>query len=375
MSKKIAIAILSAFITIAIAVGAFAHSADAASVTVSVDGTSKVVKTSDQTVAQVLHDQGITVGPHDAVAPALTTKVTDGTHIAVAYGRQLTITIDGKRHTFWTTARTVNAALSQLGEHFAPGSDLSVSRSAFISRSGLHLSVATPKTVTLKVGDQKPTKVTTTGLTVGEVLLSQHVRLDANDKVSPRLSGTVNDGSRIVVTRVFGAMRTVMVKVPYKTIVRSTSSMYVGSSRVARAGTAGKERVTYRLTGTNGEVHGRQVVKRVLVVAPRAEIVYQGTKHHQTYSPPPAPPVYGGGDTIWDRIAQCESGGNWAINTGNGYYGGLQFSYGTWLAYGGGAYAQTANLASRDEQITIARRVQAAQGWGAWPVCSRQAGV
>ncbi|MCH0567148.1 MULTISPECIES: transglycosylase family protein [unclassified Streptomyces] len=78
---------------------------------------------------------------------------------------------------------------------------------------------------------------------------------------------------------------------------------------------------------------------------------------------------------VWDRIAQCESGGNWHINTGNGYYGGLQFSAGTWRAYGGTAYAPTADRASRQQQIAVATKVQHAQGWGAWPVCSARAGA
>ncbi|ARP69507.1 transglycosylase [Streptomyces pluripotens] len=78
---------------------------------------------------------------------------------------------------------------------------------------------------------------------------------------------------------------------------------------------------------------------------------------------------------VWDRIARCESGGNWHINTGNGYYGGLQFSAGTWRAYGGTAYAPTADRASRSAQITVAAKVQRAQGWGAWPVCSARAGA
>jgi Transglycosylase-like domain/LysM domain len=76
----------------------------------------------------------------------------------------------------------------------------------------------------------------------------------------------------------------------------------------------------------------------------------------------------------WDAIAQCESGGNWAINTGNGYYGGLQFSRSTWLAYGGGQYAPTANLASRGEQIAVAERTLRGQGIGAWPTCGKRAG-
>ena len=88
-----------------------------------------------------------------------------------------------------------------------------------------------------------------------------------------------------------------------------------------------------------------------------------------------AGPAQAASGSTWDRLAGCESGGNWAINTGNGYYGGLQFSAGTWRAFGGGAYASTANHASRAEQIRIAERVLDAQGWGAWPSCSRQLGL
>ena len=76
-------------------------------------------------------------------------------------------------------------------------------------------------------------------------------------------------------------------------------------------------------------------------------------------------------DGEWDRVAACESGGNWGINTGNGYHGGLQFSQGTWAAHGGGEFASSANQATRDQQIAVAERVLATQGRGAWPVCGR----
>lgn len=79
--------------------------------------------------------------------------------------------------------------------------------------------------------------------------------------------------------------------------------------------------------------------------------------------------------SVWDRVAACESGGNWSINTGNGYYGGLQFSAGTWRAHGGGAYASRADLASKSAQITVAERVLNTQGPGAWPVCGPRAGL
>ena len=77
----------------------------------------------------------------------------------------------------------------------------------------------------------------------------------------------------------------------------------------------------------------------------------------------------------WDRLAGCEAGGNWAINTGNGFYGGLQFTAGTWRAYGGGKYAPFAHQATRLQQIEIAEKVLAGQGWGAWPACSARLGL
>ena len=79
--------------------------------------------------------------------------------------------------------------------------------------------------------------------------------------------------------------------------------------------------------------------------------------------------------SVWDSVASCESGGNWSINTGNGYYGGLQFSGSTWRAYGGGGYAPRADLASRSAQIAVAQRVLASQGPGAWPTCGARAGL
>jgi LysM repeat protein len=87
-----------------------------------------------------------------------------------------------------------------------------------------------------------------------------------------------------------------------------------------------------------------------------------------TSSPPPA----SAGGVNWAAVAACESGGNWAASTGNGFYGGLQFTGQTWLGYGGGQYASSANLATPAQQIAVAQRVLAGQGIGAWPVCGRQ---
>ncbi len=85
--------------------------------------------------------------------------------------------------------------------------------------------------------------------------------------------------------------------------------------------------------------------------------------------------TYSGDASVWDRLAKCESGGNWAINTGNGYYGGLQFNAGTWLSNGGGEFAPRADLATREQQIAIAERLRAARGFAPWPGCSAKLGL
>jgi hypothetical protein len=91
----------------------------------------------------------------------------------------------------------------------------------------------------------------------------------------------------------------------------------------------------------------------------------------------PAPrrtPTYSG-DSVWDDLARCESGGNWSINTGNGYYGGLQFSYGTWHDYGGGEFADYPHQASKAEQIVVAERLRAVRGYQPWPACRLKLGL
>ena len=101
------------------------------------------------------------------------------------------------------------------------------------------------------------------------------------------------------------------------------------------------------------------------------------TPRAATAAPAPAPQsvVTYDGSTVWDALAQCESGGNWAINTGNGYYGGLQFSLGTWQGYAGGEFAAYPNEASRDQQIIVAERLRAARGYAPWPACRAKLGL
>ena len=98
------------------------------------------------------------------------------------------------------------------------------------------------------------------------------------------------------------------------------------------------------------------------------------TTDSQTNGDTPVAPASNREET-WDRLAQCESGGNWAINTGNGFSGGLQFTDQTWAGFGGQEYAPQAYMATREQQIAVAEKVQASQGWGAWPACTASLGI
>ena len=143
---------------------------------------------------------------------------------------------------------------------------------------------------------------------------------------------------------------------------------FEGERTVTEPGTPGEREVHYTVTRVNGvETQRERSAENVLTEA-RPAVVRVGTK------PRPAVPESSRGG-VWDSIAACESGGNWSINTGNGYSGGLQFAPSTWTAHGGGQYAPTANLATREQQIAIAEKVQASQGWGAWPACTAKLGL
>ena len=338
-------------------------------ITLSLDGAAAEVSTSAETVADVLDEEGIELGEHDVVAPALDTPVDDGTRIAVKFGRPLTINMDGEKTRHWVTATDVTSALDQLGLQVG-GANLSTSRGAEISRSGLRLVIATPKKVTFAIAGAKPVTKKVAVLTVGQALEERGVRFDDDDIVAPRPSKVLDDRDKITVTKV----RVVKKKVEDEAISYSTETTYddtllEGKQEIVRKGRAGHRDVTYQLRYENGKLVARKVLDVRGYVAPVDALVKVGTKEPEPEPEPvvAAAPVYSSGGTVWDAIAQCESGGNWAANTGNGYYGGLQFSLSTWQAYGGTGYP---HQQSREAQIAIAERVRAAEGgYGAWPSC------
>ena len=192
------------------------------------------------------------------------------------------------------------------------------------------------------------------------------VPLIQQDSVKPSANTPVTPGMTISVNR--NRTSTVTVTEPYTAPPKKIDDPKLtnGKTEIKDPGKPGKQEVQYREHVVDGKVVSREKVGSKVLDAGVAGVTAVGTA-------PGAPFVAPG--SVWDRLVQCESTGNWSINTGNGFYGGVQFDYGTWLRHGGGKYAPRADLATREEQIDIARKTLKAQGWGAWPSCSARLGL
>lgn len=366
--SKTVLATLAGVIVAAVAGTTVGYAALSKDVTLTLDGETRQVSAIGDTVADVLAAEGIEVTDKDLVAPAVDEAVTDGSAIAVQFGRPLELSVDGDSTTYWVNSTKVASALGEIGRRFE-GADLSASRGSSIGRRGMTLEVVTPKVVKLKLGGKDLRKRTVTALNVADVLESMDFEVDKHDKVTPSLDTEIADGDKVVVTDIRIATRRVQREVVDAPVIeRKDASMFEGEKEVVQPGKDGVRAVTYRLRFVNGELAARKVVKADVRVKAVPTIVNVGTKDE------PEEPTsnFAGGNTVWDRLAQCESGGNWAINTGNGYYGGLQFSAATWASVGGSGLP---HQHSREEQIKRGQILQARAGWGQWPSCSSKLGL
>jgi uncharacterized protein YabE (DUF348 family) len=354
---------LSALALLAVVGVTAGYTSFAKDVTLTLDGKTREVSARGDTVADILREEHVRIGEHDRVAPGLDEKIEDGSRISVKFGRPLNVDVDGAKQTYWVYSTEVAPALAEIGRNFSKAA-LSVSRGASIGRDGLALQVTTPKTVTVELGSHQPVRRTITARTVAEALQQLGAKPDSDDRLRPAAGSRLEDGTKIVLTRMRVATKRVAAEpVPFDVVEKQDASAAEGTRDVSREGRAGARDVTYRLVFKNGELVKRAVVTSSITRQPVDEIVSVGTKK--------APEVADG--SVWDRLAGCESGGNWHINTGNGYYGGLQFNIGTWQANGGSGRP---DQASREEQIRVATRVRdASGGYGAWPACAASLGL
>jgi hypothetical protein len=203
---------------------------------------------------------------------------------------------------------------------------------------------------------------------VAGLLAAADAPLEQRDTVVPDASSPVIDGMQIQVTRI--RIQKVTQRMPLLPANKRIEDVSMNMSRriVEDAGSPGTQDVTFAVAIVNGVETGRLPIANVVVVPARDGVLRVGAKPGTE-----VPPVSNG--STWDALAQCEAGGNWAINTGNGFFGGVQFDQNTWERNGGLRYAARADLATREEQIAIADVTRARQGWGAWPVCSGRVGA
>ncbi|WP_344125645.1 transglycosylase family protein [Saccharopolyspora halophila] len=332
------------------------------SVTVEVDGKEQTVSTYDDTVGEVLEDQGINVGPHDALSPSPQAELDHGDKITLDRGRLLKLNIDGEVREEWVRSGSVGQALSALNVD-TEGAWLSADRSMAVPEDGMELKVRTQKDITVVDGAGEPKQLTTHAANIDELVKELNLNLGPHDKVTPGGDAKVVNGVQVDIDRISSKVvsLTSQIEPPVKEIV--DPNMFKGEEKVVEPGKPGEKIQFTRITTVNGDEDGREVVDEKVTKQAEPKVVRVGGKE---------PPNSG----VWDKLVQCEATGNWSANSGNGYYGGLQFDKQTWDAYGGDQYAEYPHQASREQQIAVAEKVRDARGgYGAWPSCSSKLGL
>ena len=301
-------------------------------VTVDLDGHVVSKSAFGRTVGDVLAGSGISVGARDNVQPPVDTEASDGEEIVVRRAHLLTLEIDGKPQTVWTTALTVGDALDALGSRTA-GALASASRSQPLGRDGTLLRVSTAKSIHIVV-DDKATDTVTTASTVRDALRELGVVLGAADRLSVPLDTTVVDGLVILVSRVTTTSGTETVVAPYATVHQNDPKLPKGTTVVAQVGHSGTAIVTFEADSIGGQQIERRVLSRVLVSEPVDQIVRVGTASLPTAAPVAAGTSRAVGEELvaargwgvdqWaclDTLWAHESG--WRVNASNpsGAYG------------------------------------------------------
>nr|WP_324605376.1 ubiquitin-like domain-containing protein [Streptomyces sp. NRRL F-2664] len=331
------------------------------SVRLTVDGVPRELHTFAGDVEELLAAEGLDVGPHDVVAPAPGEPLDDGEEVVLRYGRPLRLTLDGEERRVWTTARTVDGALRQLGIR-AEGAYLSAPRTAPVPRAGLALSVRTERSVTF-MADGRERTIRTNAATVQEALDQAGITLRGQDTTSVPPTAFPRDGQTVTVLRITGTREVREERIPFATERVKDAELFAGTEVVERAGRPGARRVTYSLRTVNGVRQRPRAVADEVVREPVTQLVRVGTR--------PLPSSVSGADGLnWAALAQCESGGRASVTDASGTYGGLyQFDVRTWQGLGGSGRPQDAPAA---EQTYRAKKLYVQRGASPWPHCGRR---
>ncbi len=364
--RAVARAVVLTVLAALVAGGATAVAADKV-VAVSVDGRERVVHTFADDVGGALASAGIVATAQDRLEPAPTTALADGDHVILRRARPLTLVEGASERRIWTTAASVDEALRGAGVEARP-IEMSTAPGTAIPLGGLAVELRVPRTVTFVDGGRAPEEVTTTVGTVAALLAERGVTLGLDDVSVPSGDTPLADGMDVQVVR-NGVGEVVEVRrIPPPEEVVDDPTLPRGVREVVDKGRAGEQAVVMRVHVSNGEEVRREQVRAGASTRPSKRVVRVGTDD--------APDESSAGSGAWDSLAKCEAGGDWGTDTGNGYYGGLQFDRQTWVSYGGDDYAPLPHQASRDEQIAVAGKVRDDRGgYGSWPACARKLGL
>jgi len=343
---------LNLAIVLLVAGGTAAYGVMSNTVTLTVEGESQTIRTFGSSVSELLDAKNVDVRSEDKISLDPTHQLSDGDEIKVAFAKPVTLSVDGdvSEHTVYDA--TFGDAFDDLGVDVPEDAYVSEKPNAELSRTENTLIVSTNKDLVI-IADGKDHEISTTAPTVGRALAEVGVSLGTNDEIKPSIFSFVEADQTIKVVRIKTVTKTETLPVKYDVDVKKDSDALKGEVDVVQAGANGEKREKVELVYADGEVRDRTVVSRDMVRQPITQVESHGTK---------APPS-STSDGVWDKIAQCESGGNWSINTGNGYYGGLQFSAATWKSVGGPGLP---HQSSRAVQIKYAKILQARSGWGQW---------
>ncbi|MEX2253982.1 MAG: transglycosylase family protein [Acidimicrobiia bacterium] len=336
---------------------------EGADVAIKVDGTTLRTETGVSSVASVLKEAKVALGEWDRVVPAPTAPIQDGMTVKVVRAFALNANFDGKDRTLYSTYTTPTGFVQDAARQLS----LPVSKIALIEPPATLTADATVRVRTKREGtllvDGSAANYNAPAQTVGELLEIYKVvlgpadilRLTISDKVVTA-GADLPDDETVEVTRVAGT--TVQVEEPYELEpeTRPDENLPVGETRVEEAVT-GTQLSTYALEMHDGREVSRTRISAVPQTPAHPHIDFYGTK----YNP------------LWDKMARCETGGNWQAS-GQNYQGGLGIYFQNWNHYGGLRFAPTAGQATKLQQIIVAERIRAEHGWRAWG-CAKRIGL
>ncbi len=351
-----------------------------AAVAVVVDGEEHQLQTYAATVGDVLEELEVEVEPVDEVSPSLDASVEDGIEIEVARAVTVDVHVDGEHvETVEEPVGSVAGALDAVdldvreeGALITPGWTEPI-------EDGDVIDVRLPADVEL-TADGDTDQFETHMADVEALLLDADVHVGDDDVVIPASDTPLHEVDEVLVQRVETDEVVEEIVLERDEVRQETGDLEQGTTRVDDEGRDGLRHDTYRLELVDGEEADRELVDQEVVTEPRDRVVLVGTRQPEPEpepepEPAPTPTPSTSGTSHWDELAECESNGNWRANTGNGYHGGLQFHPDTWNRHKPSGYPQYAYQASREQQIAVGERVQASQGWAAWPHCSRVVGL